>query len=51
MRAPLLGRPLVVEPPPPRKSVGAEVNWGIRFASPAEADTFLRSLAVEVEAQ
>jgi DNA repair protein REV1 len=35
-----------------RKSVGAEVNWGIRFADTAnpsvEAELFLKRLAVEV---
>ena len=34
-----------VEPPKDRKSVGAEVNWGIRFQSPQEAQTFLDGLA------
>ena len=28
-----------------RRSVGAEVNWGIRFTCEADADTFLESLA------
>lgn len=28
-----------------RRSVGAEVNWGIRFTCEADADTFLDSLA------
>lgn len=31
-----------------RKSIGAEVNWGIRFETDAQFETFLRSLAVEV---
>lgn len=31
-----------------RKSVSAEVNYGIRFAQHAELDTFLRQLCVEV---
>ena len=34
-----------VEPPKDRKSVGAEVNWGIRFQSPQESHTFLDGLA------
>ena len=37
--------PRPVEPPKARKSVGAEVNWGIRFQSPQEALTFLDGLA------
>lgn len=31
-----------VEPPPPRKSVGAEVNYGVRFAEEEEAVAFLK---------
>lgn len=31
-----------------RKSVSAEVNYGIRFSNKAEADTFLRQLSEEV---
>ena len=31
-----------------RKSVSAEVNWGIRFAIQAQADDFVRNLCVEV---
>jgi hypothetical protein len=34
-----------VEPPGKRKSVGAEVNWGIRFDAEADAVTFLEKLA------
>ena len=34
-----------VEPMKMRRSVGAEVNWGIRFTCEADADTFLDSLA------
>ncbi|KXZ53208.1 hypothetical protein GPECTOR_7g1101 [Gonium pectorale] len=44
-----------VEPPKARKSVGAEVNYGIRFesgeAGRAEADKFLGDLAGEVAAR
>ncbi|KAI8621347.1 hypothetical protein BC830DRAFT_1094670 [Chytriomyces sp. MP71] len=32
----------------PRQSVGAEVNWGVRFQTLQEAHTFLRELAGEV---
>lgn len=31
-----------------RKSVGAEVNWGVRFDSDADAETFLMSIAQQV---
>jgi nucleotidyltransferase/DNA polymerase involved in DNA repair len=31
-----------VERPGPRKSVGAEVNWGVRFDSDRDAEKFLR---------
>ena len=34
---------------PPRKSVSAEVNWGIRFISQEEAEEFLYNLCREVE--
>ncbi len=34
-----------MEPPGKRKSVGAEVNWGIRFDAEADAVTFLEKLA------
>lgn len=34
---------------PIRKSVSAEVNWGIRFVGQDEADAFLRNLAQELE--
>ncbi|KAL6765308.1 hypothetical protein V8C86DRAFT_2430773 [Haematococcus lacustris] len=37
-----------VEPPKARKSVGAEVNWGIRFDSYEDAERFLAELAQEV---
>lgn len=30
-----------VEPPRARKSVGAEVNWGVRFQTTKEAEDFL----------
>ena len=32
-----------------RKSVSAEVNYGIRFKTQQEADLFIRQLAVEVQ--
>ncbi len=31
-----------VAPPKARKSVGADVNWGVRFSNAQEADTFLK---------
>ena len=31
-----------------RKSVGAEVNWGVRFDSDADSEKFLRSIAQQV---
>jgi DNA repair protein REV1 len=31
-----------VEPPKARRSVGADINWGVRFDSDADADKFLR---------
>jgi DNA repair protein REV1 len=34
---------------PPRKSVSAEVSWGIRFINQEEADEFLRNLCKELE--
>lgn len=34
---------------PPRKSVSAEVNWGIRFINQAEAEEFIMNLAKELE--
>lgn len=34
-----------MEPMKLRRSVGAEVNWGIRFTCEADADTFLDGLA------
>ncbi|KOS16621.1 DNA repair protein rev1 [Escovopsis weberi] len=34
---------------PPRKSVSAEVNWGIRFISQAEAEEFVFNLSRELE--
>lgn len=37
-----------VEPPKARKSVGAEVNWGIRFTCEADAEKFLDELCQEV---
>lgn len=40
---------LQVEVPGPRKSVGAEVNYGIRFAALADATKFIGELAQEVE--
>lgn len=37
-----------VEGPKPRRSVGAEVNWGVRFETPEDPGKFVASLAVEV---
>lgn len=34
-----------VEPMKLRRSLGAEVNWGIRFTCEADADMFLKGLA------
>ncbi|PON23944.1 hypothetical protein TGAM01_v207272 [Trichoderma gamsii] len=34
---------------PPRKSVSAEVNWGIRFISQVEAEEFVYNLCKELE--
>ncbi len=34
--------------PPDRKSIGAEVNYGVRFDTQAQADGFLAELAVEL---
>ncbi|KAG5950123.1 hypothetical protein E4U53_005450 [Claviceps sorghi] len=34
---------------PPRKSVSAEVNWGIRFVSQPEAEEFVLNLCKELE--
>lgn len=34
-----------------RKSIGAEVNWGVRFADTTQAHAFLRKLAAEVAAR
>lgn len=34
-----------------RKSVGAEVNWGVRFRSNADADKFLQELAAETSSR
>lgn len=34
-----------VEPMKLRRSVGAEVNWGIRFTSDADAEDFLDGIA------
>ena len=33
---------------PPRRSVGAQVTWGVRFVEPAEAAAFIEKLAAEV---
>eukprot|EP00198_Chlamydomonas_reinhardtii_P004670 XP_001694006.1 deoxycytidyl transferase [Chlamydomonas reinhardtii] len=40
-----------VEPPKARKSVGAEVNYGIRFTTEEEAERFMGDLAAEVAAR
>lgn len=37
-----------VGPPPSRKSVGAEINWGIRFESQEDAERFLHSIASQI---
>lgn len=34
---------------PPRKSVSAEINWGIRFISQPEAEEFVHNLCKELE--
>lgn len=34
-----------------RRSLGAEVNWGIRFRNQLDADVFLTELAGEVQSQ
>jgi nucleotidyltransferase/DNA polymerase involved in DNA repair len=39
----------MVEVPKGRKSVGAEVNWGIRFEKEKDPEDFLSNLAKEVE--
>jgi len=44
-------RLLQVEVPGPRKSVGAEVNYGIRFESLAAAHKLLEELSHEVESR
>ncbi|KAK9805394.1 hypothetical protein WJX73_010812 [Symbiochloris irregularis] len=38
----------LVEAPKPRKSIGAEVNWGVRFATENDAEVFLDGIAGEV---
>jgi nucleotidyltransferase/DNA polymerase involved in DNA repair len=40
-----------VEPTLDRKSVGAEVNWGVRFGTKEDATAFLKTLAGEVAAR
>jgi hypothetical protein len=35
----------VVEPPQARKSVGAEINYGVRFTGEADAENFVDQLA------
>lgn len=37
-----------VEPPKPRQSIGAEVNWGVRFETAEDPEKFLGNLAVEI---
>lgn len=37
-----------VEPPRLRKSIGSEVNWGVRFTSEEDPVRFLKDLALEV---
>jgi DNA repair protein REV1 len=36
------------EPRPPRKTIGAQSSWGVRFEAAAEADRFAVKLAAEV---
>lgn len=40
--------PRRVEPPKARKSVGAEVNWGVRFTNENDPKDFLKNIAEEV---
>ncbi|KAH9564768.1 hypothetical protein CY35_04G041900 [Sphagnum magellanicum] len=40
-----------VQPAQERKSIGAEVNWGVRFLCPEDAEHFLVSLSHEVSAR
>lgn len=37
------------DPRPPRKSIGAQASWGVRFDTAAEANTFTSKLATEGE--
>ncbi|EFJ32197.1 hypothetical protein SELMODRAFT_407478 [Selaginella moellendorffii] len=37
-----------VQAPQEKKSIGAEVNWGVRFSTPADAQNFLVTLSEEV---
>lgn len=39
-----------VEPPRARKSIGAEVNWGVRFTSEDDAHRFLRKIGARLPA-
>ena len=39
-----------VEPPRARKSIGAEVNWGVRFTSEEDAHRFLRKIGAHLPA-
>eukprot|EP00959_Pyramimonas_sp_CCMP1952_P103724 2169071-Pyramimonas_sp.AAC.2 len=36
------------EPRPARKSVGAQITWGVRFETNEEADRFMTDLSKEV---
>ena len=45
----IIEKRMQVEVPGPRKSVGAEVNYGIRFAAEQDATAFITELAGEVE--
>lgn len=38
----------LLQAPPDRKSIGAEVNYGVRFDTQTQADGFLAELAVEL---
>lgn len=40
-----------VQPPPARKSIGAEISWGVRFDTGSQAEAFVDKLAAEVWAR
>ena len=41
----------LIQAPPDRKSIGAEVNYGVRFDTQSQADEFLSKLAVELSSR